>query len=287
MKNDEELTVHNPENHEISDIQSNPASNLVDMLNNSDLDNKTKAETLVKMAEMYFNASENEKNREHEAREKEKERQYNALEKEKERQYETLEKEKEREYATIENESARAYMTREQEKVREHETNEQEKARKYKATEEEKAREHDTREKKKAREHEAKENRKARGFSWFLKFTPLLIVIAVVLICVAVRLGPNIGRIPVPSGSKDYVGQDYEDVKTSLSDAGFKNIVEIPLEDLSDGFLNGITKTFRGDKNGVVEQISINGHTSFKKGEEFSKNATIRITYHSYPEEIE
>lgn len=78
--------------------------------------------------------------------------------------------------------------------------------------------------------------------------------------------------IKVPSSSDTYSSYDYMKVIEELKQAGFTNIEAKGIYDLSDGFLSSL---FVND----VESVSINGRTSFTKGEEFDKNAKIIVTF--------
>ena len=71
---------------------------------------------------------------------------------------------------------------------------------------------------------------------------------------------------------------DAETVKIRLEEAGFSKIELIALDDLKFGLF---------DKEGEVEEVSINGDTSFKKKSVFPKKAAVRIQYHSFPENAE
>ena len=201
-------------------------------------------------------------------------------------QHESVEREKDREHEARENAKNREHATWEKEKERAHETEENEMKRQYDETEKQADREHIAQEKAKDREHEAKEGRKTRANNWLLKYAPaLLLLIALVAFAVyhfSSNVVSDVVNIEVPASSKNYEGMHYSDVKMSLEDAGFKNIQEEAKADLNSGFLEGLTSKVLGSKDGIVERVSINGATSFSKGDLFPKNATVRITYHTY-----
>ena len=69
--------------------------------------------------------------------------------------------------------------------------------------------------------------------------------------------------------------EDYEEVYSILSNAGFTNIELIPLEDIN-------TFTF-WKKEGEVDFVSINGDDSFTISDWFPCDATVKIEYHSKP----
>lgn len=79
--------------------------------------------------------------------------------------------------------------------------------------------------------------------------------------------------ICIPSSSKKYIGRQYKEVANELRDAGFKNIICSNVADLKKGWLA---------KEGSIARISVAGQTEFKKDIQVSKDATIRITFHTY-----
>ena len=85
------------------------------------------------------------------------------------------------------------------------------------------------------------------------------------------------GNIVVGRSANSYKGEDYQIVATELYDKGFTEIETIPEGDM--GKINLFTK------ENAVDSISINGDSSFKKDSAFPPDATIRIYYHSYPED--
>lgn len=76
-------------------------------------------------------------------------------------------------------------------------------------------------------------------------------------------------KIAFSSGSLQ--GKHYEDVTTLLRDQGFTDISTKPNYDIVFGIKYDV---------GEVENVSINGRTSFIEGEEFMPNVPIVITYH-------
>jgi hypothetical protein len=82
------------------------------------------------------------------------------------------------------------------------------------------------------------------------------------------------GEIRVPASAEEFEGENYKDVVTRFQMAGFTNISTEPIEDLITGWLV---------KDGEVEEVSINGKTSFGSSASFEPNATIIIRYHTLP----
>lgn len=115
--------------------------------------------------------------------------------------------------------------------------------------------------------------------------TKIIRLVLVLAIVVVVFLGVSkvfnragIGELNPPAKAGDFKNMNYEDAKTRLEEAGFSKIELVALEDLKFGVL---------DKEGEVEEVSINGDSTFQKKSIFPKSAKVKISYHSFPEEPE
>lgn len=86
------------------------------------------------------------------------------------------------------------------------------------------------------------------------------------------------GGATVASSSDDFEGQMYQEVADQLSSAGFTSIETKALGDLTTGWLKD---------PGEIKEVSIDGQSSFGKGDSFPTGATIVISYHSFPEDDE
>ena len=82
-------------------------------------------------------------------------------------------------------------------------------------------------------------------------------------------------RIKIPSSSKNYKGANYQEVVSELQGAGFTNVQTEVLDDLVTGWLT---------KDGEVEQVSVDGDTTFSTDSKYSADVKIIVTYHTYPE---
>ena len=82
-------------------------------------------------------------------------------------------------------------------------------------------------------------------------------------------------EIKITATSKDFSGENYKDVVTTLEEMGFTNVKPVALGDLKKGWIHG---------EGEVKEISIGGVTKFAVGEVFDKNVEILVSYHSFPE---
>lgn len=81
------------------------------------------------------------------------------------------------------------------------------------------------------------------------------------------------GQIKIPQSAEGYRSEIYADVVSELKSAGFTNIKENVIRDLTGGWL---------DTDGDVEEISVDGQTDFRKAEVFDSNVEIIITYHTF-----
>lgn len=82
------------------------------------------------------------------------------------------------------------------------------------------------------------------------------------------------GEIKTTISASACEGKDYEDVVLIFETAGFENIVLAENPDLILGFLA---------QEYEVDTVTINGDGDFDKGDWFSKNAIVKITYHVFP----
>lgn len=107
------------------------------------------------------------------------------------------------------------------------------------------------------------------------KLIASLLVLVLVLSLVACGSSDDTDdRINVSESSTDIKGKDYKDAMTLLQVAGFTNIELEVLDDLITGSLT---------KDGEVEKVSINGDTDFSESSKYEHDATIVITYHTFP----
>ena len=81
--------------------------------------------------------------------------------------------------------------------------------------------------------------------------------------------------ITVPAASSSLYGENYKNVVTQFETAGFTNIELEEIKDIIFGLLVS---------DGDVEDVSINGETTFSKSDKFPPDAKVVITYHTYIE---
>lgn len=85
-------------------------------------------------------------------------------------------------------------------------------------------------------------------------------------------------KIEVGTKSSSFVSMNYQDAVTKLKKRGFTNITAEPIDDLITGWL---TKEYS------VEEVSIDGTTSFRDSDRFPADAKIVIRYHTFPNDPE
>lgn len=94
----------------------------------------------------------------------------------------------------------------------------------------------------------------------------------ILLMIMSISLAGCSNTLKSPTSSDDYIGMNYQSVISKLEKAGFKDLSTTVIEDLSS------TSTML---DGTVEQVSINGSTSFAAKSTFSPDAAVVITYHA------
>lgn len=104
-----------------------------------------------------------------------------------------------------------------------------------------------------------------------------ILLIALCIVLVGCDSEPD-DRLKMPSSSRAYKGANYQDVINELKDAGFTNIETEVLDDLITGWLT---------KDGEVEQVEVDGDTTFSTDTKKPHDVKIVVTYHTFPEESE
>lgn len=84
-------------------------------------------------------------------------------------------------------------------------------------------------------------------------------------------------EIKVGVSSSSFENKNYEEVISELNEIGFTNIETQEIDDLVLGWLT---------KDGAVDQVSIDGNTSFDSGTYFNKDVKIIISYHTFPKDV-
>lgn len=79
-------------------------------------------------------------------------------------------------------------------------------------------------------------------------------------------------KLPISSSEIEEENYNFSDLHNTFINCGFKNVIPEKIEDVKVGLLK---------KDGEIEKVTVNGRTSFKKGEWVDKDAEIVITYHT------
>lgn len=106
------------------------------------------------------------------------------------------------------------------------------------------------------------------------KIMLILLVFATCSLIFASCNGDDENKIHSPMSSNDIKNKNFQEVVSQFEDAGFENIETETVQDLILGWLT---------KDGEVEQVSVDGSTSFSKDTLFDRNAKIIVTYHTFP----
>lgn len=103
-----------------------------------------------------------------------------------------------------------------------------------------------------------------------------IIMVVALILCIVGVLGYKYGLdsklIPVGTSASDLVGNQYLDVMDALSEAGFTNILENEISDLSYAQL---------ESDGIVTEVSIDKSTSFSPVSKYAYDTEVIVTYHS------
>lgn len=89
---------------------------------------------------------------------------------------------------------------------------------------------------------------------------------------------PDLDTAKMPASADGFAKQGYQKVVADLIEAGFTNVEAEGLEDMVIGLFA---------KEDQVKEVTVNGYTDYKRGDEFPKDSIIVVHYHSYPEKAE
>ena len=106
----------------------------------------------------------------------------------------------------------------------------------------------------------------------------IIAIVCITIILITVKLieyhrEQTDGKISVNYSSSDFKGEDYKKVIEQLEKQGFTNIVTEPIEDLITGWITS---------DGEVEEVEIDGYTSFSSKSRYLPNVKIVIRYHTF-----
>lgn len=136
-------------------------------------------------------------------------------------------------------------------------------------------------EKKRKEEEERLQSEKTKAMlkKYWWAITALVVAfIIIIAIGINSESKDSAGKISVGVSSSELVGKNYEDVVSTLKEAGFTNVETEILDDLITGWLK---------EDGEVEKVKIDGKTSFSSDSKFDDDAKIVVVYHTFPESEE
>ncbi|HFI0113384.1 TPA: excalibur calcium-binding domain-containing protein [Streptococcus suis] len=87
----------------------------------------------------------------------------------------------------------------------------------------------------------------------------------------------NLNKVSPLQDSRDYIGQQFVKVNSSLREAGFKNIQLVSVMDME-------IQGGRNSDKGVIS-VTINGENYFSKKDKFPEDANVVINYHEFSED--
>ncbi len=80
----------------------------------------------------------------------------------------------------------------------------------------------------------------------------------------------NQDEVKIKNDKSEYVYKNYKDVIKKLKDQGFTNIIEKPMYDIVIGWTD----------EGEVDNVTINGSDTYKRGDIFKKDTEVIVSYH-------
>ena len=109
----------------------------------------------------------------------------------------------------------------------------------------------------------------------------IIIMLSVLVLAISiVGCGSKIddGKINLPISSNDLKDANYQDVVAKFENAGFTNVKTEVLDDLVLGWLT---------KDGEVEEVSVDGYTTFSTASRYPADTEIVVSYHTFPADEE
>ena len=147
----------------------------------------------------------------------------------------------------------------------------------YVQRDEARIRETERKEKIRLKELENQENQKKREQKqqkWIaIGWAIAAVVCFGIIFIVALLEGPSKNEVEMPCSAYYYQEENYEVVVQELEDLGFTQIETAQKNDLVTGWIT---------KDGSVYKVSIGGDSNFEKGDIFSKDDKVVVTYHTF-----
>ena len=127
-----------------------------------------------------------------------------------------------------------------------------------------------------AQKAEDKVKSKKRLKIFWIVFASVVVVITIVVTSAVLAVQhehATDGKITVNYSSSDLVGQNYEVVVEKLENSGFTNIDTKADPDLITGWIH---------HDGEVEEVDINGDTTFDSWSRYLPDCLVIVTYHTF-----
>jgi hypothetical protein len=86
------------------------------------------------------------------------------------------------------------------------------------------------------------------------------------------------GKLNLPISSDDLKDANYQDVVAKFENAGFTNIQTKVIDDLVFGWIT---------KDGEIEEVSVDGYTTFSTDSRYPADIEIVVSYHTFPADVE
>ena len=110
------------------------------------------------------------------------------------------------------------------------------------------------------------------------RITIVLSVLVLAISLVGCGSKEDDGKINLPISSNDLKDANYQDVVAKFENAGFINVKTEVIDDLVLGWLT---------KDGEVEEVSVDGYTSFSTNSRYPADIEIVVSYHTFPADEE
>lgn len=104
-----------------------------------------------------------------------------------------------------------------------------------------------------------------------------ILCLIIFLPCLFAMFVWNLNKVSPLQDSRDYIGQQFVKVNSSLREAGFKNIQLVSVMDME-------IQGGRNSDKGVIS-VTINGENYFSKKDKFPEDANVVINYHEFSED--
>jgi hypothetical protein len=110
------------------------------------------------------------------------------------------------------------------------------------------------------------------------RITLVLSVLVLAMLLAGCGSNEDDGKINLPISSRDLKNTNYQDVVAKFENAGFTNVQTVIIDDLVLGWFT---------KDGEVEEVSVDGYTTFTTDSRYPADVEIVVSYHTFPADEE